>query len=438
MRKKDVEKMLKNELGEITPDVYGKIMPAEACESENSGGVLAKKKKLFIGFNAAIAALLVVFLAIWLLWPAGGDKINFGNGGFVFIDINPSVQFSVDGNGNVKKITPLNEDARIMIGGRESEFVGKSAETASSMLFDAAQRLGYFKVDKKTNALLVSSSLGNEKEEEKLNGRLKQAFKDSFVSAGMYGVVITGADSSALKAEADAHGITQSKMRLISNAVSLGAVISPSEYGSISVAEIYERIEARAEEAERFGGEDILEEYEDYEELIEERLEQFGETLETLTEKLAEYIEDYSEEADFDKDTQKKLERIAEELEELSEEVSDGIEDGKNVKKLLEKLDGKLAEIIFLAPELGDKVSQFKGETDELLAGYDRLAAQAEEAKAEILNARLERMQNYSQNYNDGFNRKKFEKQYEEWLVDNEDYYESHWDELKILWERED
>ena len=160
--------------------------------------------------------------------------------------------------------------------------------------------------------------------------------------------------------------------------------------------------------------------------------------METLTEKLAEYIEDYSEEADFDKDTQKKLERIAEELEELSEEVSDGIEDGKNVKKLLEKLDGKLAEIIFLAPELGDKVSQFKGETDELLAGYDRLAAQAEEAKAEILNARLERMQNYSQNYNDGFNRKKFEKQYEEWLVDNEDYYESHWDELKILWERED
>lgn len=437
MKKRKIEKMLRKELNAITPDIYTNIAPHETSETEYIGGrTKILKKKNIIKFNAVIAALIVVFLAVWLLWPTGGGGINFGNGGFVFVDINPSVQFSIDGSGNVKKITPLNEDARILIGGKETDYTGKSAEEASAMLFKAAQSLGYFKVNKKTNALLVSSSLDNKKEEDKLNRKLSQAFKDSFVSAGIYGVVITDVKSATENSQASIYGVTPSKMRLINLAVSIGAIIEESEYSTISISEIYERIEERAEEIERFGGENILESFEQYEESMQQQMEKYGDTLEDLSEELAEYIEKNSDTIEFDKEEE--LENLTEKLEEISEELAERLEDGKDWKKFLEKLDTCLEEILIILPDLSVKIEQFKTDIESLLNGYDNLTILSEEASLQILNERMEKLEKNSANYISNLNKNKFEKEYEKWMEENRDYYEQHWDELKTLWETED
>ncbi len=443
MKKRDIEKMLKEDIQNSVPDISSRL-PFDFDAGDNGGGeVLVKKKNHFKIIFAGVALVLATVLILLFCLPKGGGlnnftSVNFGNGGFLTIDINPSVQMSLDKEGKVTKVTLLNDDAIVMLEGKTDSFIGKTAEEASSMLFDSAQRTGYFKLDSKTNAMLVSSYLGAPEEEQKLNTNVKLRLQQSFIDAGMYGVVITETRTLTDKEQADVYGITPSKMHLINTAISLGVAINESEYADISVSEIYSRMEERAELLQNFGGEDILDKWEQFEEESEERLEEFAEMLEELGEDLAEYIEDFVEDIPYiDEET---IEKLLEDIEDLSEEIAEKMEDGKkNLEQLIGELKnclGKVKEIIE-SVHIDALVDEFLLKLDDLTEGYEILRQETEQAKNSFLEEQNRREEQYKNNYAGSFDLEKFEKEYEDWLDEMEDYYEEHWDELKEKWDRD-
>ena len=75
------------------------------------------------------------------------------------VDINPSIEFMLDKDGNVASVTALNEDGSIVISGEE--FVGKSADEALSLMIKISKDAGYISEDDSAYEVTVSLT-GNE------------------------------------------------------------------------------------------------------------------------------------------------------------------------------------------------------------------------------------------------------------------------------------
>ena len=297
MKPKEIKARLKAEIEQVTPDLSdrleGLIGPAPLAEAVTNTGhrTLRVSRPLWAG----VAALLVLILAALILWPVlrgtGAPLLPLPDKGFLTLDINPSVQLELDGEGKVSAVVALNDDARVLLAGQSAALVGLTSEQASRRIAAMAMECGYFAPDKKTNAVLLSASYGTAEQEEALKQSNKEALTSFFVQEGIYGVVLTQYEGDSLEEEAAQYGITAAKLRLIRRAESLGVVIPVDQYADYSVAALYELIEEAAEEADRFGDEQLKAEYEALLEASEENLDEFADLVEDLIEEVTDLLE---------------------------------------------------------------------------------------------------------------------------------------------------
>lgn len=135
-------------------------------------------KKNYIKYIALVASVFVVVFSYFIYSQVYMPGTVFA---FVDIDINPSIELTVDKNIQVIDTKPLNDDAKTLL--NDLKLKKLSLKEAVAEVVTESEKLGYIKSDK-DNAILVSASLakGDNKgsvEEKALNSTLDDINKEA-------------------------------------------------------------------------------------------------------------------------------------------------------------------------------------------------------------------------------------------------------------------
>lgn len=449
MRPKEIEKRLKAEIAETTPDLSEKLnrlldaepQPLPAAVAVTDTGHRLISRPLWMG-TAVLLALMLIALMVWPLLRGGAPSLpSLPDKGFLTLDINPSVQLELDAEGNVRSVVALNDDARVMLAGQTEALVGLPSEQASQRIAAMAMECGYFAPDKKTNAVLLSASYGTVQQADALKQKNKTALTSFFAQEGIYGVVLTQYEGDSLEEEASQYGITAAKLRLIRRAESLGVNIPVEQYADYSIAALYELIEEAAEEADRFGDEQLWAEYEALLEASEENLEEFADLVEDLIEEITEMLEDELEPEEDRRPGNGGMNRNLEHTLELLEETAELLEDartGGEIETILNRIYDLLDQITGTGVATADeKIALLKEQITAAHQKFLELEQLIEEQLASLEDKRTDLVTQGSSLWEGYQKAEDFEERYEEWLEEAEDLYEREWEKLKEAWEQE-
>ena len=173
----------------------------------------AKKSKRWMKWAAGITAALVL-LAVGGLCGAylfrGGEK---GGAATIWLDVNPSIEITVDENEEILEVTGKNEDGRQVIG--DMNFAGSSLEVTVNALIGAMHRQGFLNED--DNSILVSVSSDDAQRAAALESKLNDDINQMMQTESFRGSVLsqTVAEDDQLTQLAESYGITLGKAQLI-------------------------------------------------------------------------------------------------------------------------------------------------------------------------------------------------------------------------------
>ncbi len=303
MKDREIEEKLQGALQENTPSVWDKIalrtgITAEQSEDmtvANGDGTAslakAKGKGWLAPFLAIALALLLLLTAIIVRYFPKQGKL----GGSFFIDINPSIQITLDDEGKVDEVIPLNEDACVLLSKTDGVLKGKSAEEAVVFVWQLAYDTGYISPDKRDNALLISSALTDESKNESFCFEVKENLKRFIKEKGVYCTVLTEKKVDAENSAASSYHITSGKYQLILRALALGVEIDEDDYDDISIRELNRLITEWAKGNNAFDDEELERRYEEKKEQAQSRLDSFIRE-EDFEEKFEDWLEEIEEE----------------------------------------------------------------------------------------------------------------------------------------------
>ena len=428
MKKSDIERKLKNELRQATPNGFDKVW--KQCEQDSineakeyafalervavgveNDGHRVNGKRLWTVLCALFTALALAIVGVCgmlLGWFEKDGDVGNGNGikpfskGFFLIDVNPSVEVDYDEDGNVSEVIGLNADGKVLLYGLEEELVGKSYEKAVEELFNRCVLLGYFSATSETNAVLVSAIKQTGETDETMTENVRSLFSKKFVDKKMCGVAVAGKQDSALEEEAQKYGINAQKWGMIQEYLALveklgvESEIPETEYGKVSIREIYEAMEELEEMKLGDKASDDLEEVlQGLEDMLEGKISPFA----------------------------------LEEIEELLEELEDA--------KTLESLTAVAQPLVQFLDALEREI---RGEDVEIVRSakreIERLLLGVETDKDKMQQSTEDKFHEREEKHKDDFHKEANEPDggFEHWQNENKGHFEDDWNGKKEHW----
>lgn len=120
----------------------------------------------YIKFAGYAASVLIIFAAILLFYMNSSNNVF----GYIAVDINPSLEISIDKLYCIKDVTPLNDDAVIVI--EKLDLKGLPIKDALPQIFKRTKELGFLDLNKKDVVLIstaqVDEEMGREEEIERI------------------------------------------------------------------------------------------------------------------------------------------------------------------------------------------------------------------------------------------------------------------------------
>lgn len=183
-----------------------------------------KKKILSVAALACVSAMCLSFVACT---PSEKDAEAVS---FVSLDINPSIEITLDKNDKVLSVYGANEDGQVLLYGEEG-LVGVKVETAVGKITELAVGLGYLDED---NIVVETSVSTAESEGEELREKINAKIT---LTAGLFDldVVCEGEGTYSLQRKLESlkeqypdlaavQSLTVEKLKLVLSAVETGAV----------------------------------------------------------------------------------------------------------------------------------------------------------------------------------------------------------------------
>ena len=160
--------------------------------------------------QAGLSAAAVLLIAIGVFSLMGQDKEAFA---IVGLDVNPSIEISVDDNERVFHVDALNEEAEVVLS--DLELTGTDLNTACHAVVGSMLVKGYLSSD--TNSILVSVRSLDAKRGKEIEQRLSEGL-NSFMEDSKIAVAILGQyveSSEGLERFAEDQAISLGKAELI-------------------------------------------------------------------------------------------------------------------------------------------------------------------------------------------------------------------------------
>ena len=217
MDNREIEKRIHAAVCSATPDKLDDIMKAcgigEQTEQQPERKTVylkPKKKKPAYKVFGSVAAALIICIAGVLVFGKGGASEAAA---IIGLDVNPSIQLSVDDNGKVIEASAVNKDGEKILD--DMSLAGTDMKVAANAIVGSMLQQGF--LNDISNSILVSvqakdSAKGTSLQEE-LSSSLNQYLGSYALSAAVMGQCIT--DDSEITAFAAENGISEGKAYLI-------------------------------------------------------------------------------------------------------------------------------------------------------------------------------------------------------------------------------
>lgn len=217
MDNREIEKRIHAAVCSATPDKLDDIMKAcgirEQTEQQPERKTIylkPKKKKPAYKVFGSVAAALIICIAGVLAFGKGGASEAAA---IIGLDVNPSIQLSVDDDGKVIEASAVNKDGEKILD--DMSLAGTDMKVAANAIVGSMLQQGF--LNDISNSILVSvqakdSAKGTSLQEE-LSSSLNQYLGSYALSAAVMGQCIT--DDSEITAFAAENGISEGKAYLI-------------------------------------------------------------------------------------------------------------------------------------------------------------------------------------------------------------------------------
>ena len=229
----DMEKRLKRAVEVTTPDMFEAILQRHAqSEPAPLPPIIElptkRARKPIIRQMAAIVVAMLVFMGGALFY-----QNNYAAYALLTIDVNPSIELTINQNQRVIDATPINEDGRQLLG--NMQLSGAMADVAVNALIGAMVKQGY--IDATRNSVLISI--------DDRNGKSGEALRDMVVSAANQTLAGGGAVISQIyKGDAELSNLAQTyhtspgKAELIRQLISLNPALTFDMLDHLSIHEL--------------------------------------------------------------------------------------------------------------------------------------------------------------------------------------------------------
>ncbi len=269
MTDRELEMKLKAAVERTAPDGLSRLL----AEVNSGKGVIKmeKKKKKF-----RWAGLVAACLAIALLGGLGGFWYgrNYTAVTVVSLDVNPSIELSVNRAEKVLKCSPLNEEARQVLSSMDNgrDLEGAKLDVAVNAIVGAIVREGY--LDSVGSAILISVDDKDADRGARLQAQLVATvdgvLKNASSSANVMSQNVTTDSETAGKAQQ--YGISTGKAAYIEQILALNANLDYAKLAELSVEELRDLIrigapampigkEAAGNAAEEYAGVNVVNSY---------------------------------------------------------------------------------------------------------------------------------------------------------------------------------
>ena len=123
---------------------------------------------------SAIIAIMLTAVLLCTAFVGCTNKDKDADKTYVSMDINPSVNLVIDGEGKVESVEAANEDAQVMLYGEV--LVGKTAEEAFELIANLAIECGYLTEENSGVNVTVVAGNGSAEAEANIGETVKAAF----------------------------------------------------------------------------------------------------------------------------------------------------------------------------------------------------------------------------------------------------------------------
>ncbi len=230
MSNQDFEQKIKQSYEKITPDVFDAIL--QGCDRKE-GKVLImnptkNKKKIFTAIAAAAACIM---LAVGVY----GYNINFATAATISLDVNPSVELTVNKSNKVLSATALNAEGKIVLG--EMTIEGNDAELAVNAIVGSMLRNGF--ITDIQNSILLTVEDADANTGEQLQQQLAFAIESVMHDAQIDGAVLSQTVSTENTAEtADRYEVSDGKANLINQILAQSPTYDAVQLANLSITEL--------------------------------------------------------------------------------------------------------------------------------------------------------------------------------------------------------
>lgn len=241
-----IELHLKSAIGSLTPNVFDKIdlstpQDVAPCQELAQPSAIAALNRRMRGIVLATAACLCV-----MVMGGGAFRYQYQNRqveSVIGIDVNPSVELSVNRKDKVLSARALNADAREVMSDMDLE--GVDLNVAVNAVIGSMVTHGY--LDDLDNAILVTVSNDSIRKATELRASvvsdIKKTLEENQVQAVVYDQQVVERDE--MKALADEYGISYGKAYFLKELIDQNASLTMDdmeELSSLSMEEIARRI----------------------------------------------------------------------------------------------------------------------------------------------------------------------------------------------------
>lgn len=243
MTDKELEQRLEKVLSATAPDDLDGVLSRCAARK---GTVIPMKKgtsrKLWKSLAAACLALVLV--------GGGGAYYYQANAvaSVVSLDVNPSIELSVNRSEKILSCIPLNEEARTVLAdmGEGADLKGTKLDVAVNAIVGALVRAGY--LDSLSSAILISVEDSDQNRavriQQELTGTVDALLQSQ--SAGAAILSQTVAASADLDQQARENNISTGKANLVNQAIALNGSLSFTSLAALTVEELKDLVEIGA------------------------------------------------------------------------------------------------------------------------------------------------------------------------------------------------
>lgn len=230
------------------PDIRDAVL-ADCRQEKGQVVILEETRKKGSAANYVMAAAACLLLVFGGGFGVNAYRANYAVASTVSLEVNPSIQITVNEKERVLDVKALNKDGEIVIG--DMDFSGSDIDVAVNALIGSMLRNGY--LNELANSILISVDNEDPAKGTALQEELTKEVNDLLASDGFLGAVLsqTITEKSSLQQQADQYGITLGKAQLIEQILNSTQGHTFEELAPLSINELNLLITTAAPEMDK-------------------------------------------------------------------------------------------------------------------------------------------------------------------------------------------